>query len=195
MNLPTPAGYSSDDFLSGSKAALFGGTTTIIDFVTPIRGQSLSEAIANRKTEAARSLVNYSFHVSPVEWRKSTAKEIKDCVENEGLNSFKTYMAYKNSVGLDDDGLLKVMKAVGKARGIVTVHCELGDDIELLRNGFAKDGKTGIKYHYLSRPPEMESGAVKKAIDLAKEAGCSLYIVHVSAKESKEYIFNARNEQ
>jgi len=134
MHLPTPAGFSADDFESGSKAALYGGTTTIIDFVTPKKGQLLTDAIAQRKSEAKDCLTDYSFHVSPVEWRDSMEQEIADCMEKQGFRSFKVYMAYKDSIGLNDDVLLKVMKAVGKAGGMVTAHCELGDEIEILRN-------------------------------------------------------------
>ena len=194
MHLPTPAGYSSDDFLTGSKAALYGGTTTIIDFVTPKKGQLLSDAIALRKTEAEGCLTDYSFHVSPVEWRDSMEQEIADCMEKEGFRSFKVYMAYKDSIGLNDDVLLKVMKAVGKAGGMVTAHCELGDEIEILRNKFAAENKLAPVYHPLSRPPEAEALAVKKAIELAGEANCPLYIVHVSSKESLAHIAKAKNK-
>ena len=88
MHLPTSAGYSSDDFASGSRAALYGGTTTIIDFVTPLRGQSLTKALTLRKKEAESALTDYSFHVSPVEWRQTTEHEIYECL-NEGITSFK----------------------------------------------------------------------------------------------------------
>lgn len=196
MHLPSPAGFSSDDFLTGSKAALYGGTTTIIDFVTPKRGQLLTEAIEERKEEAKNCLTNYSFHVSPIEWKDTIKEEISDCIKNEGFKSFKVYMAYKNSIGLDDDILLKVMKVVGEAGGMLTVHCELGDDIEELRNEFANENKLALKYHPLSRPARMEAEAVKKAIELAKEAKCPLYIVHVSTKNSLKHISEAqRNGQ
>ncbi len=192
MHLPSPTGYSSDDFLTGSKAALHGGTTTLIDFVTPKKGQYLAKAIKSRKEEALNCLTDYSFHVSPIEWRDSIKEEILDCIKNEGLKSFKVYMAYKESIGLNDDVLLKVMKVVGKAGGMVTVHCELGYDIEELRNEFTRDNKLSPQYHPLSRPPKMEARAVKKAIELAKEADCPLYIVHVSAKKSLKYISEAQ---
>ncbi len=193
MHLPTRAGYSADDFYSGSKTALYGGTTTIIDFVTPKKGQSLPDALNQRKKEAESSIINYSFHVSPIEWTKTTEQEINKIIE-EGINSFKVYMAYKESIGLNDADLFKVMKAVGKASGMVTVHAELGDDIEKLRNFYSQQGKTTPKYHPLSRPPEMEAVAVKKAIELAEKADCTLYIVHVSAKKSLEYIKMAQQK-
>ena len=91
LHLPTPAGYSSDDFHSGSIAALYGGTTTIIDFVTPHRWQPLTEALAARIEEANECLTDYSFHVSPVDWRRESEDEIKRCIDL-GFPSFKIYM-------------------------------------------------------------------------------------------------------
>ncbi len=193
MHLPTGAGYSADNFYSGSKAALYGGTTSIIDFVTPKKGQSLTDALNLRKKEAESSIIDYSFHVSPVEWTKTTEQEINDIIE-EGINSFKVYMAYKDSIGLNDNDLFKVMKAVSKAGGMLTVHAELGDKIEDLRDSFVKEGKTEPKYHPLSRPTEMEAGAVKKAIELAEKANCPIYIVHVSAEKSLKHIQAAQQK-
>ncbi len=192
MHLPTPAGFSSDDFYTGSVAALYGGTTTLIDFVTPKKGQSLVNAIQQRKEEAANCLANYSFHVSPVEWRSTMEEEILNCVNKEGLKSFKVYMAYKDSIGLEDDVLLMVMEAVAKSDGMVTVHCELGDDIEVLRNELANKNELSPSSHPLSRPAKLEAEAVRKVIEMAKETNCPLYIVHVSAKESLKHISKAQ---
>jgi len=192
MHLPTPAGFSADDFYTGSKAALYGGTTTIIDFVTPKKGQSLLNALDERITEAENSLIDYSFHVSPVEWRETTEQEIIDCLKR-GFNSFKVYMAYKTSIGLNDDVLQKVLFAVAKAGGMVTVHAEMGDEIDLLRNKFIEEGKTEPLYHPLSRPPKTESEAVQRVIQMAGKASCPLYIVHVSKKESLMHIRNAQS--
>ena len=191
MHLPSAEGYSSDDFLSGSRAALFGGTTTIIDFVTPARGEALPDALEKRMQEAISSLTDYAFHVSPVEWRSSLPDEINECIRM-GVTSFKVYMAYKNTVGIDDNDLLKVMKVVGKEGGTVTVHCEEGDEIERLRNHFFRSDPANPLCHALSRPADLEASAVQKAIELASKADCPLYIVHVSSKESLELIRQAR---
>ena len=195
MHLPTPTGYSGDDFLSGSRAALFGGTTTLIDFVTPHKGQSLLEALLQRKAEAANCLTDYSFHISPVEWRTSMPSEIRACIEEEGIPSFKVYMAYKESIGLDDRDLKKVFHAVAEAGGMVTAHCELGDEIETLRNDFIKNGQTTPEYHPLSRPARLEAEAVEEAIGFAAEAGCPFYIVHVSAEVSLRPIRKAQQRK
>ncbi len=192
LHLPTPAGFSSDDFYSGSRAALFGGTTTLIDFVTPHRGQSLVDALVERKAEAASSLIATYFHVSPVEWRDSTADEILECVHEYGIKSFKCYMAYKNNIGLDDDDLFKVMLVVGKAGGLVMLHCEDGDAIERLRHQYAQREMPAAKAHLMSRPPELEAEAVKTAIALAKKAKCPIYIVHVSSLLSLAHIKEAQ---
>lgn len=188
MHLPTPAGYSSDDFFTGSKAALFGGTTTIIDFVTPQKKQSLVEALSERKKEAENSLTDYSFHVSPIDWHEGIEDEILQLIK-QGINSFKVYMAY--SIGLKDDVLLKVMKVIAEAGALLTVHAEIGDTIEDLRNSFAKQGKLLPEYHALSRPNYTEGDAVKKIIEFSEQTNCPVYIVHVSAKESVEHIKNA----
>jgi len=191
LHLPTPAGFSSDDFHSGSIAALMGGTTTIVDFVTPSRGQSMVDALKARMDEAACSLADYTFHVSPVEWNKNTPKEIEECIEM-GFPSFKVYMAYKSSVGVDDNALYHVMHTVAQNGGIVLAHCEMGDDIDILRDFYASQGLTSPKYHMLSRPPRFEALAVKRAIDLADQTQCPLYIVHVSAAESVKHIIQAQ---
>ena len=193
MHLPTAAGYSSDDFLTGSQAALFGGTTSLIDFVTPRKGQSLKEAFDARKKEAAQCLTDYSFHVSPVEWRKSMDQEISG-IKNSGITSFKVYMAYKESIGLDDEDIEKVMRAVADVGGIVTMHCELGDEIDKLRQELISAGNTGPAFHPLSRPAKLEAEAVKKAVTMAAKTRCPLYIVHVSAAESLKHIRKAQQK-
>lgn len=191
MHLSTFAGYSSDDFYTGSIAALFGGTTTLIDFVTPQKGQSLPDALVERKKEAENCLTDYSFHISPISWHKDLKDEIKECV-SQGITSFKVYTAYKNSIGLEDDELFKVMQDVAAVGALLTVHAELGDDIEDLRNRFFAEGKTSPEYHALSRPDRTEAEAVEKIIEFAKQTGCKVYIVHVSSAESLKYIKEAQ---
>ncbi len=193
LHLPTQAGFSADDFFTGSRAGLFGGTTSFLDFVTQGKGQSLPDALHQRKQEAANSLTDYSFHVSPVEWRNTIPDEIKTCLD-EGITSFKVYMAYLDTIGLREDGLFRVMKAVGQTGGMITIHCETGEEIEILRKKFIKEGKTSPFWHPLSRSPQMEAEAVKKAIHLADKAGCPLYIVHVSAALSLQNIRKAKQQ-
>lgn len=191
LHLPTSNGYSSDDFVSGSRAALLGGTTSLIDFVTPQRGQHLMTALNQRKVEAVHSYLDYSFHVSPVEWRDGLPDEIRECIAN-GVSSFKVYMAYKDSIGIGDVVLEKVMFAVARAGGMLIVHAELGDEIDSLRNKLFADGISGPLAHSLSRPPEMESNAVKNLIVLAERTNCPVYIVHVSTQLAVDHIRKAQ---
>ncbi len=193
MHLPTAAGFSSDDFFSGSQAALHGGTTTLIDFVTPNRGMSLVQALDVRKQEAEGCLADYSLHVSPVEWSENTANEIRTCVR-AGITSFKIYMAYKNSIGIGYEVMEKVMQVVADAGGMVLVHCETGDKVDALRNKLASEGFHSPAAHPLSRPPQSESEAVEKAIALSDKTGCPLYIVHVSAAGSVALIRKAKRK-
>ncbi len=193
MHLPTAAGYSSDNFVSGSRAALMGGTTTIIDFVTPERRMSLTDALAQRKEEAANCYTDYSFHISPVKWDHHTAREIKECIDG-GLPSFKVYMAYKDRIGLDDELIEKVMQTVAAYGGMVAIHCETGEQIDHFQKNLATGNRTDPSSHPLSRPPQTESDAVKKAISMSEKTGCRLYIVHVSAAASVQHIREAREK-
>lgn len=180
MELPSPAGNSSDDFYSGSKAAISGGTTAIIDFVTPARGESLVDAFKERENLAKRSLVDYALHVSPTWWGTGSAREMEILVREHGVTSFKCYMAYQETVGIHDETLEKVMKTAQKLGALVTLHCE---DDELIRKNirqFLSEEKTSVRYHPHSRPPVAEIAAVQRAIQLAAQTGCKIYIVHVS---------------
>lgn len=187
LYLPTPAGYSSDNFKSGSIAALYGGTTTLIDFVTPSKGQSIFDALNIRIDEAKDCLIDYTFHVSPVDWHENSEKEILQCIEH-GFPSFKIYMAYKETIGLNDDTIYHVMRVAGQNGGMVTAHCELGDEVSAFRDFYVNQKLTSPLYHLLSRPSKLEASAVKRAITLADQANCPLYIVHVSAGESVKHI-------
>jgi len=193
FDLPSPAGPSSDDFKSGSLAALAGGTTTIIDFVTPNRGQSYIEALKERKKIADGCHCDFSFHVSPTWWGPNSEREIEQCIKEEGISSFKIYMAYKDVIGLEDDQILKVMKAVKKYGGMVTMHCEEGDMVTSLRKKFIEEGHTSTAYHPLSRPALAEEKAIKKAVLMAEETGCTLYVVHVSTRGGVQTLHEAKS--
>lgn len=192
LYLKTPAGYSADDFESGSKAALAGGTTTIIDFVTPQKGQSLVKALENRIKESQSCLTDYMFHVSPVEWRKSTAGEMKTCMHDFGIKSFKIYMAYLSTIGIADDVILKVLNTVAENGGIVAVHCENGYMIDDLSEKYAVIQKSDPGSHARSRPEITEYEAVNRIIAYSQITGCKLYLVHISSAKSVELIRQAK---
>ena len=194
MELPTPAGNSADDFRTGSLAALAGGTTTIMDFVTPLRDQSLMEALHERKTLASKSVVDYALHVSPLNGNPDTIREIEKCIYEEGITSFKVYLAYRKTIGIGDDTLAAVMETIGKAGGLLMLHCENDGMVSYLQDQFIAKGNTVPKYHALSRPPEAEAEAIGRAISFSRQFGCPVYIVHVSTAEGAGLIARARKE-
>lgn len=187
LELPTPAGNSSDDFYTGSIAAIAGGTTTIIDFVTPSRDQSLIDALQKRRQDSEKSLIDYTFHMGITSCHKNIASEIRRCFE-EGITSFKVYLAYRNTIGIGYDDLKSIMQAIAENHGTLAVHCEDGDEINRLQQDFLSKGQTAPLYHALSHPENVESEAVAEVLRLAGETGCKTYVVHVSAKRSIELI-------
>ncbi|MCP4150206.1 MAG: dihydropyrimidinase [bacterium] len=193
MELPVGGGlYSADDFEAGTRAAVAGGTTSIIDFVTPEPGQSLIEALKIRKREAQNAICDYGLHMSITAWNDTIPAQMKQCVENEGITSFKVYMAYKKAIGLDDGDLFKVMDTAAKLGARVAIHCEHDEGIAYLQNKFIAAGKTSPKYHPLARPPQVELEAVSRALMMADFTKCPLYIVHVSTAPSVREIAAAR---
>jgi len=192
LNLPTPAGPSSDNFETGTIAAIYGGTTSIIDFVTPNKNESLISAFNKRIIDAKNSKTDYGFHMGITSWNKNTAKEIEYCVNELGITSFKTYMAYKGAIGIEENELFEVMKIASKLHVVVTVHCELGDEILKLQKKYISRKKTSPKYHALSRPNYVEAESVKHVVELSKKTKCIVYIVHTSTKESVKIIETAQ---
>ena len=192
LNLPTPAGPSSDNFETGTIAAIYGGTTSIIDFVTPNKNESLISAFNKRIIDAKNSKTDYGFHMGITSWNKNTAKEIEHCVNELGITSFKTYMAYKGVIGIEEYELYEVMKIAAKLKAVVTVHCEMGDEIIRLQKKFISSGKTTPFYHALSHPASIEAESVKHVVELSKKTKCIVYIVHTSTKESVKIIETAQ---
>lgn len=192
--LPTPAGPSCDDFLSGSKAAMAGGTTFFIDFVTPGMGQSLKEALMQRKAEAGTSQLDCSLHMGITWFDDTIPRQMEWCVKEAGVKSFKVYLAYKGSIGIEYHELEQVMSTAVKLNAIVLVHCEEGDAILKNQQEFLKQGKTALLYHALSRPAETEAVSVIKVIDLCRKTSCHTYVVHTSTAQSIEHIRQAKKE-
>ena len=192
LELETANGTSGDDFASGSRAALAGGTTTILDFVTPGRDESLPAALAARKAAARKSLCDYGLHMSVTAWHERTLSELEACCRAEGIGSVKTYLAYKESIGLRDRDFLSVLDAARKLNFLTMVHAEAGDMVSFLQKKLLAAAKTSAAYHPLSRPPEVEGDAVRRALLMARLAGVPLYIVHVSSRQGLEAIRAAR---
>lgn len=194
LELPTPAGPSFDDFLSGSKAAIAGGTTFLVDFVTPSNGQSLMKALAFRLKESNKCLVDYTLHMGITWYDETIPEQMEWCVNEVGIKSFKAYLAYKGSIGIEYWELEQVMKKAALLNAIVLVHCEEGDVIIQNQKQFISKGKTEPLYHSLSRPAESESESVRKVIDICRKTSCKTYIVHTSTAKSIEYIRAAKKK-
>ena len=194
MQLPVGHSVSADNFITGTRAAIAGGTTTIIDFVTPERNESLLKSLSKRKKLAEHSWCDYGLHMSVTSWTPQIEREISHCLK-EGIPSFKIYMAYKDSIGLDDFDILSAMNCIAKSKGLVLCHCEHGESIEYLQTKFISDAKTDVQYHPLSRPPAVEEEAVCRAILFSNLTTCPLYIVHVSTKEALLHIAAAKRKK
>ncbi len=193
MELPVGGGLvSADDFASGSGAALAGGTTTIIDFVTPNRDERLADAHRARRERAETSRCDVALHGTVTTWRSGMGLEMEEVATLEGTTSFKIYLAYLDTIGIEDDAALRVMEAAGRLGCTVLAHCENGQVVSFLQRRLLKDGVTGPEGHPLSRPAEAEEEAVGRATLLARTAGCSLYVVHVSTRGGVRAIAAAR---
>jgi dihydropyrimidinase len=191
LELETAAGISSDDFASGSRAALAGGTTTILDFVTPGRNETLPAALAARRAAAKKSACDYGLHMSLTALRIGSDAELAAC-RREGIASLKMYLAYKETIGLGDDEFLAALDLARRLDLVVMVHAESGDMVAYLQKKLLAQGKTAAAYHPLSRPPEVEGDAVRRALLMARLAGVPLYVVHVSSRQGVEAILAAR---
>lgn len=192
MELPVAGTVSSDDFETGTAAGLAGGTTTIIDFVHPERGENFFEALAARKQEAAKAVADYGLHMAVTWWGDDTPGWIERCVRQEGVSSFKIYMAYLASVGLGDEDITRVLETTAELDGLVLVHAEQGEEIEVLRDEFFNQGKIEPIYHARSRPPEMEGKANVRIAEMAAQAGANVYVVHVTCSQAVEAIAAAQ---
>lgn len=192
MELPFMGEVSADDFETGTAAGIAGGTTSIIDFVIPNRNQLLLEALEDWKNKAKKSVGDYAFHMAVTWFGEQTAREMTHCVEKEGISSFKTFMAYKGAIGVDDEEMINVMKTAKSLGAMVTAHCENGDLVLELQNKLFSEGLTAPKYHEHSRPAPVEGEATNRAIVLAKTIGVPVYIVHVTCKEAVKAIVEAR---
>ena len=192
MQLPFMGTTTMDDFYDGTAAAMAGGTTTIIDFVIPNPQQPLMEAYHTWRGWAEKSASDYSFHVAITWWSEQVRQEMGTLVQEEGINSFKHFMAYKNAIMCDDETLVNSFKRSLELGAMPTVHAENGELVYLLQQTVADMGITGPEGHPLSRPPMVEGEAANRAIAIADVLNVPIYVVHVSCIEAAEAIARAR---
>lgn len=179
-----------------SKAAIVGGTTTVIEFINQEKGKGIAETIekSDKESFSKLAMVDYSFHGIVCDPTEETFNEIKE-LPSKGISTLKLFMAYKDqSIYSDDDTIYNVLKASKDAGVTVMLHAENADVIENLQKDFIKDGKTSPYYHGESRPPLVEIEATQRAIHLASMAAAPVYIVHVTAKEVMETIRSSYND-
>jgi len=192
MELPFMGTVASEDFYSGTSAALAGGTTMIIDFVIPAPKEPLLAAYQKWRGWAEKAAADYSFHVAVTWWDKSVYDDMGTLVRKHGVNSFKHFMAYKNAIMCDDEVLVNSFSRALELGALPTVHAENGELVFQLQQKLLALGITGPEGHVLSRPPEVEGEAANRAITIAGVLGVPVYIVHVSCRQALEAITRAR---
>ncbi|MCP4503368.1 MAG: dihydropyrimidinase [Deltaproteobacteria bacterium] len=194
MQLPFMGTVASEDFFTGTRAGLAGGTTMIIDFAIPAPQQSLVEAYDQWSEWAQKSCADYSFHVAVTWWDDSVAKDMEILTKERGVNSFKHFMAYKNAIMCDDEVLVNSFLKARDLGALVTVHAENGELVYRLQQEIYDRGIRGPEGHPLSRPPEVEGEAANRAIRIAEVLQTPIYLVHNSCSDSVDAIARARAE-
>src|SRR5215212_6690510 len=193
MDMPFGGSTSADDFETGTKAAAFGGTTTIVDFAIQYRGQTLHHAMETWAAKAdGKAVIDYGFHMIITELNDQVEGEM-DALVRQGITSFKLFMAYPGVFMLDDGSIFRAMRRTGKNGGTICMHAENGGVIDVLVQRALAAGQTAPKYHALTRPARAEAEATHRAIALAEIADVPIYIVHLSAAEALEMVTEARD--
>ncbi len=193
LDMPFGGTTSSDDFETGSRAAAFGGTTTLIDFAIQYKGQSLQKAFDTWMQKAAsKAVCDYAFHCIVTDVSAGQLDEMNALVR-EGVTSFKLFMAYPGVFMLDDATIFRALQRTSQNGGLICMHAENGSAIDVIVQQALAEGKTAPKYHALTRPTTAEAEAVSRAIALAEMAGAPIYIVHLSCNEALEKVREARD--
>jgi dihydropyrimidinase len=193
LDMPFGGSTSADDFESGTIAAAFGGTTSVVDFAIQYRGQTLRYAFeAWSKKAKGKAAIDYGFHMIVTELTEAVEKEM-DVLVREGVTSFKLFMAYPGVFMLDDASIFRALLKTGENGGTICMHAENGGVIDVLVKKALAEGKTAPKYHALTRPARAEAEATHRAIALSEMANVPIYIVHLSAAEALEMVTEARD--
>ncbi|MDP3276176.1 MAG: dihydropyrimidinase [Deltaproteobacteria bacterium] len=207
MELPFMGTVSADDFFTGTAAGVAGGTTTILDFIIPNRNQSLLDARDFWMNNAKKSVADYGFHMAVTWFSEQVKREMSHVFHEDGIQSFKIFMAYRGAIGVDDVELIQVLDTAHDLGALVTSHCEHGDAVVALQTRLFERGHTEPKWHAASRPAYLEGEATNRVIQLARAASDArnghmahpheadpVYIVHLTCKESMDAVYRARHE-
>lgn len=193
LEMPFMGTYSADDFESGTRAALAGGTTMVVDFALPSPGQGLLDALKMWDNKVSRAHCDFSYHMAITWWGQQVFDEMQAVVDR-GITSFKHFMAYKGALMVNDDELFASFRRCGDLGALAMVHAENGDVVAELSARLLAEGNSGPEAHAYSRPPQVEGEATNRAIMVADMAGVPLYVVHVSCEDSHEAIRRARQQ-
>ncbi|PKM73939.1 MAG: dihydropyrimidinase [Firmicutes bacterium HGW-Firmicutes-16] len=192
FNLEVAGTVTADDFVTGSRAALLGGTTTVIDFATQYHGESLNEAFAHWLTKAKdKSSCDYGFHMAISDWNGKISDEIQDMIDM-GVTSFKLYMTY-DDVMVNDKEIYQILKRLKEVGGITGVHCENSGVIKALVEDKKRLGHNETVFHPQTRPYQVEAEAMDRLLRIAELADSPIIVVHLTSKAGYEEALKARN--
>jgi dihydropyrimidinase len=195
LDMPFGGTVTIDDVESGQTAAAFGGTTCHVDFVIQPQGASFAAALDEWRAKAdGKQMIDMGYHMAITDLNEGGSLEELASLPEQGVTSYKLFMAYKGALMVDDETLFRSMQVAADSGALVMVHAENGDAIDVLVKEALAAGNTDPKYHALTRPPETEGEATNRAIQLARVAGSPLYVVHVSCQEAVEPIALAREK-
>ncbi len=193
LDMPFGGTVSADDFETGTLAAAHGGTTTLIDFAIQTKGHSTLEALDTWHAKAeGKTAIDYGFHMIVTDLDDKRLHEMK-MLADDGVTSYKLFMAYPGVLYVDDGTIYRAMRAAGENGTVVCMHAENGIVIDEIVKIALAEGKTEPKYHALTRPTRMEAEGVHRAIAIAEVAHVPVYIVHLSSSDALEQVMLARN--
>lgn len=192
LEMPFMGTYSTDNFESGTRAALAGGTTMVVDFCLPSQGEGLHDALKRWDNKSTLAHCDFSFHMAVTWWGEQVFNDMQSVIQDRGINTFKHFMAYKGALMVNDDELYASFNRLSELGGIAMVHAENGDVVAELTAKLLAEGNTGPEGHAYSRPTQVEGEATNRAIMIADMAGVPLYVVHTSCEESHEAIRRAK---
>jgi dihydropyrimidinase len=195
LDMPFGGTVTIDDVESGQASAAFGGTTCHVDFIIQPQGQTFAAALEEWKSKAdGKQVIDMGYHMAVTDLKDGGTLEELATLPDQGITSYKLFMAYKGALMVDDETLFRTMQVAAETGALVMVHAENGDAIDVLVKEALAAGNTEPKYHALTRPPETEGEATNRAIQLSRVAGSPLYVVHVSCREAVEPIAIAREK-
>ncbi len=193
LDMPFGGSKSADDFLTGTRAAAIGGTTTIVDFAIQARGTKMRSALDTWWMKAeGKACIDYGLHMIVTDLGDAGLEDMDDLV-SEGVASFKLFMAYPNVLMVDDATIFKALQQTAKNGALICMHAENGSVIDVIVQQALAEGKTAPIYHALTRPTIAEAEAVHRAIAMAEIAGVPVYIVHLSSEDALNQVREARD--